>query len=108
MEAGAELLDREQEIAEISALLEGARSGAGRALVIEGPPGIGKTELLRRTRALARKRGFLALSATGAEVERDFAYGVVRQLLEQPLAQSSSEQRASLLSGAASLARIAF
>src|SRR5256714_6043632 len=108
VEAGVELLDREQEIAEISALLEGARSGAGRVLVIEGPSGIGKTELLRRTRALARERGFLALWATGAEVERDFVYGVVRQLFEQPLAQASSEQRASLLSGAASLARIAF
>jgi DNA-binding CsgD family transcriptional regulator len=108
VEAGAELLDREQEIAEISALLEGARSGAGSVLVIEGPPGIGKTELLRRTRALARERGFLTLSATGAEIERDFVYGVVRQLLEQPLAQVSSEERASLLSGAASLARIAF
>src|SRR5437660_1137480 len=77
-------------------------------LVIEGPSGIGKTELLRRTRALARERGFLALWATGAEVERDFVYGVVRQLFERPLAQASSEQRASLLSGAASLARIAF
>jgi DNA-binding CsgD family transcriptional regulator len=108
VEAGAELLDREQEVAEISALLEAARSGAGSVLVIEGPPGIGKTELVRRTRALARERGFSALSATGAEVERDFVYGVVRQLFEQPLAQASTEQRASLLSGAASLARIAF
>jgi MoxR-like ATPase len=41
-----ELLEREDSIAAIDAMLAGLRPAGGRALLIEGPPGIGKTALL--------------------------------------------------------------
>ncbi len=40
------LLQREQELGRIALALEAAREGRGRALLIEGPPGIGKTALV--------------------------------------------------------------
>jgi hypothetical protein len=47
----------------------------------------------------------LALRARGGELERDFAYGVVRQLLEPALRDAGPDGTAELLSGAAALAR---
>jgi DNA-binding CsgD family transcriptional regulator len=49
-----------------------------------------------------------ALSARGSELERDFAFGIVRQLLEPLLVRASAEERARLLDGAASLAEPVF
>src|SRR3954454_10428640 len=40
------LLERESEMASLSALVDRARAGDGQAVVIAGPPGIGKTALL--------------------------------------------------------------
>jgi hypothetical protein len=96
------LLERERELVEIWELLERAGSGSGSLLVVEGPAGIGKTSLVRAAHALARERGFCVLSARGSDLERDFAYGVVRQLLEPRLAPA--RERAALLEAAAGLA----
>jgi DNA-binding CsgD family transcriptional regulator/tetratricopeptide (TPR) repeat protein len=96
------LLERDEELVRIGELLESARSGRGGVLVLEGPAGIGKTRLLRAAAALAEESGVTLLSARGSELERDFAYGVVRQLLERPLAEARNRQE--LLSGAAALA----
>jgi AAA ATPase domain len=98
------LLERERELAEIWELLERAGSGSGSLLVLEGPAGIGKTSLVRAAHALARERGFCVLSARGSDLERDFAYGVVRQLLESRLAPAP--ERAALLEAAASPATV--
>ena len=62
--------------------LSRACAGDGALLLIEGPPGVGKTALIRGARALAEQAGILVLEATGSELERPFAFGVVRQLLE--------------------------
>ena len=48
--------------------------------MVEGPPGIGKSSLLAAARALARD--LRVLSARGGELEREFPFGIVRQLLE--------------------------
>jgi DNA helicase TIP49 (TBP-interacting protein) len=40
------LEEREGEIAAVGRVLDAARDGAGRGLLVEGPPGIGKTRLL--------------------------------------------------------------
>ena len=76
----AELLDREQELDTLGALLAEARDGWGGIVLIEGPAGQGKTTLLRAARAQAEREGLPVLCAVGAELERDFAYGVVQQL----------------------------
>jgi hypothetical protein len=44
------------------------------------------------------------LRARGAQLEREFAFGVVRQLLEPPLAEAGDALRAEYLEGAAGVA----
>jgi AAA ATPase domain len=80
----APLLERDVELAAFDSALGAARQGRGSFVYVTGPAGAGKTALLRRARALAGSAGFAVLSATGSQLERDFAFGVVRQLLEGP------------------------
>ena len=98
------LLERDRELEHVAALLGRAQDGQGGALVVEGPAGIGKTALLAAVRDLSRADGFRVLRARGAELEREFAFGVVRQLVEPALAEASDHERALLLAGAAGLA----
>jgi DNA-binding CsgD family transcriptional regulator len=96
------LLEREAELAAVEALIEA--TGRGRLLAIEGPPGIGKTSLIREGRLLAREAGMRVLAARGSELESTFSFGVVRQLFEPFLVQLPGEERAELVSGAAEFA----
>src|SRR4051812_24234091 len=48
------------------------------------------------------------LSAVGAELERDFPFGVVRQLFEAQVRTADADRRARLLAGSAELALPAF
>src|SRR5262245_31178257 len=98
------LLERAQELVRIESALAEARSGRGRLVVIEGPAGIGKTALLAAARAKAAESGFRVLRSQANELERDFAFGVVRQLFEPPLAEASAPERVDLLQGAAGVA----
>ena len=93
------LLERDRELERIARCLQRARQGHGGALVVEGPPGIGKTVLLAAARAAAGEEGFRVLRARGAELEREFAFGVVRQLVEPVVAGASQQERAWLLDG---------
>ena len=98
--AATGLLERERELDEIRERLESARAGAGSTLVVEGPGGIGKTELLIAAGREARERGMCVLSARGAELEREFPFGVVRQLLETRVTGPGGDE---LMDGAAAL-----
>jgi class 3 adenylate cyclase/tetratricopeptide (TPR) repeat protein len=71
--------------------------------VVEGEPGIGKTSLLDAVCGQARQRGFSVLCARGGELERDFGFGVVRQLFEAVLVGASGAGRAELLAGVAAI-----
>ncbi len=103
-EASRELVEREAELARLQALLTAAADGRGGAVVVEGPAGIGKTSLIDAAGRLAADAGIARLSARGGELERDFAYGVVRQLLEPRLLRAEARERDALLQGAAGLA----
>src|SRR6266536_1174989 len=81
--------------------LRDAIAGRGSLLLIEGPAGIGKTRLVLAAGQHGRELGLTTLSARGSELERDFAYGLVRQLFEAPLVAASPPERAELLAGAA-------
>jgi DNA-binding CsgD family transcriptional regulator len=93
------LLERQTELAAIDEVLDQAAAGRGGTLLIEGPAGIGKTRLLDRAAAEAGGRGFRVLAARASPLEREFAFGVVRGLLE-PVAQAAGTE----WSGAAGLA----
>src|SRR5918998_1851937 len=80
--AAAELHERDAELKAVDSAIYAARAGHGCMLAIEGPPGIGKTSLVAIARDRARAAGMRVLAARGSELERDFAFGVVRQLLE--------------------------
>jgi DNA-binding CsgD family transcriptional regulator len=98
------LLERNEQLARIESALAEARMGRGAFVVVEGPAGIGKTALLAAARTAAADGGMRVLRSRGAELERDFAFGVVRQLFEPPLAEASEIERADLLEGAAGVA----
>jgi DNA-binding CsgD family transcriptional regulator len=97
------LLEREVQVAALQALVDAARSGGGRFVVVEGSAGIGKTRLLAEARAIAGSAEMGVLAARGGELEGEFAYGIVRQLFEPLLAVVSPELRAELLAGPAAL-----
>jgi DNA-binding CsgD family transcriptional regulator len=98
------LLERERELSYCAAALERAKAGTGSVVVVEGPPGIGKTELLQAVRR--RCRGAVrVLAARGLEVEREVAFGGVKQLLEPVLRLTPQSEARELLSGAATPAR---
>jgi DNA-binding CsgD family transcriptional regulator len=96
------LLERESELATIERLLNATEGGSGGVIVIEGEAGAGKTSLLGAAAEMAAGREMLVLRARGGEYERDFPYGVVRQLFEPVLRDQA--RRAELLSGSAALA----
>jgi hypothetical protein len=98
---GRALLERDAALDRIDQRLRDAIAGGGSLLLLEGPAGIGKTRLVLAARQRGRELGLQALGARGSELERDFAYGVVRQLFEAPLLAASPSERAELLAGAA-------
>ncbi len=99
----ADLLEREAELEAVQEALDGARGGLGRLLVIEGPAGAGKSRLLAAARARARAAGMRVLSGRGAELEREFPFGVALQLFA-PQLQTSPERAKRLLTGPAAYA----
>lgn len=95
------LLERNADLAAIRGLLREAGAGNGRVSVVEGPAGIGKTALLAAASAVARDEGFQVLHARGGELEREFAFGLARQLFGPALGRLSSADRDEVMSGAA-------
>ena len=77
------LLEREKELAVLGRAFEGLGRGEGAGVVIQGPPGVGKSRLLAEARASAEARGFEVWSARGGVLEREYPFGVLRQLVAQ-------------------------
>ncbi len=98
------LLEREAELAMISSGLEGALQGEGSILLVEGEAGIGKSELLRAATARAVDKGVRVMRSRASELEHEYAYGIVRQLLVPVFATMTSDAQADVLQGAARLA----
>jgi DNA-binding CsgD family transcriptional regulator/tetratricopeptide (TPR) repeat protein len=98
--AGAELLERDDELGVLAALAAQAADGDGRIGLIEGPPGIGKTALVAAAQRLAVGAGMRCLSARGSPMELAFPFGVVRQLFE-PVLTGDAERRGEVFAGPA-------
>ena len=101
----ADLVERERELTELARLVEATIAGEGRMALIEGRAGVGKTRLLAEGRRLAEASGVTVLSARAGQLERDFPFGVVRQLFEPRLHGEDLDAR---FSGAAAAAREVF
>ncbi|HEY2054806.1 MAG TPA: AAA family ATPase [Solirubrobacterales bacterium] len=98
------LFERESELALIDELVGGVGREPGRALVIEGPAGIGKSALLSAMLGEAREAEVRTLAARASEFERDFAFGVVSQLFEPVVSVADEAARRALFDGPAALA----
>jgi DNA-binding CsgD family transcriptional regulator len=101
-----ELVERERELDALAALLDGLAEGTPRMALIEGPAGIGKSRLLAETRRAGEERGIPSLGARASELEREFPFGIVRQLIEPALI--ARRDREELLQGPAESARTVF
>lgn len=99
------LLERDSELAAIEASLRAVAAGEAGPLIVEGEAGVGKTALLEEGVGRARGLGLRVLRARGGEYEREFPYGVVRQLFEPALALEDGRIQ---LSGSAAMALPAF
>jgi DNA-binding CsgD family transcriptional regulator len=102
------LLEREQELAAIEDGLDAAADGRGAVIACAGPAGIGKSRLLAVARERAQTRGVAFMRARASELERDLAFGVVRQLLDPLVERSDPAARPSLFAGPAALAASLF
>jgi DNA-binding CsgD family transcriptional regulator len=94
------LVGRDDERATLAAALAAARDGAGRALVLVGDPGIGKTTLLRWLREQATD--VTVVEAQGVESEAELPYAALVDLLT-PLVDrldALSEAQADVLAAA--------
>jgi DNA-binding NarL/FixJ family response regulator len=98
----AVLVEREVECEALERLVASAQRGGGAAVVVEGPPGIGKSSLLGAVRPASAEARVIA--ASGGELEQEFPFGVARQLLEPVLTEADEAERRRLLAGAAALA----
>ncbi|TCO55871.1 AAA family ATPase [Actinocrispum wychmicini] len=100
------ILERDGDLSRCSVVLDGVRARAGAAIVVEGVAGIGKSELLARVCAEAAVRGIVPLSVRGNQRDRTTAFGAVRTLLGRWVSGRGAEERRTLFTGAAALARV--
>ena len=102
--AGLRLLERERQLRRVSALLAAAKVGEPSLAVMEGAAGAGKSAVLSVLAARAAGQGFMVLRATALELEREYPFGVVRQLFEPAVQSLERPVRDELFAGTAALA----
>lgn len=95
------LLERDAELAALSALLARAAAGKGGAALVEGEAGIGKSSLIDTVSDAAADAGFRVLRAVGTPVETAYALGGIKQLFESYLRDLPAMERDQLLRGPA-------
>src|SRR6266849_7379187 len=98
VDAGPELIEREQESAVLDGLVDRLRDGGG-AIVVRGEAGIGKSALLQRARMRAEAQDVRPLITVGVESEVEFAFAGLHQLLRPvigALAELPESQRQTL------------
>jgi DNA-binding CsgD family transcriptional regulator len=100
-DTGFELIERSQELAVLEGAVASAQEGKGGVVVVEGPPGIGKSALMAAAADRACALEISHLRARGEQLEQRYPYGVVRQLLAPKLAALDDADRKAVLSGIA-------
>ncbi len=98
------LLERVEERRALADALRAVGQGEGRVILVEGPPGVGKTTLLETLEGDADDAATVA-RARGSELEREFAFGVALQLLSPLVGEAG---HGDVFAGAAGLAKPLF
>lgn len=93
------LYGRDRELTVLGTALDTVSEGAGAAFLINGPVGVGRSALLDWADVLARDRGLRVLRAQADVSERDFGFGVLRQLLGPALYEQPEEIREMIFAG---------
>lgn len=70
------LFEREVELGRLAGALDDAARGDGRAILVLGEPGIGKTSLLKATVEQAREREFHFLTVRADALETELSFSV--------------------------------
>jgi DNA-binding CsgD family transcriptional regulator len=100
------VLEREEEIGRLHDAVADARRGFGRAVIVEGAPGIGKSTLVRAVVARAQVEGVRTLEARGSSLERQYAYGIAVRLFERLFVDGSIDRDALVRGPAAAAASL--
>jgi energy-coupling factor transporter ATP-binding protein EcfA2 len=90
------LLERDREVREATALLADVRADRGRLVLIEAPPGLGKSTLVDHIAALSVADGLRVVTAAGRELEQGLGWGVARSLFEPWLFSVPAAERGEL------------
>ncbi|MDH2429480.1 AAA family ATPase [Sphaerisporangium sp. TRM90804] len=93
-------LERNAELAAFEASIRAIRDGQGRFLAVEGTAGLGKTSLLDQAAATGEEAGFLVLSGRAGELEREYPFGLVKQLFTPVVRTMSAARERDLPAGA--------
>lgn len=84
---------RDRELGTLRDAVTRAADGSGAAVVVGGGVGSGRTALLDAVGVAAGRAGLTVLRAASALVERDFEFGVARQLFDPLLAAAGADAR---------------
>src|SRR2546430_408445 len=98
------LIERDAELDVLHDAVNGLSKGAGRVVVVDGSAGLGKSALVDHAATIAARAGCSVRRAAPSPRESQFAFGVVRTLLETPLVDAPEPERAQLLDGAGAAA----
>jgi DNA-binding CsgD family transcriptional regulator len=79
--AGTHLIEREHALESIERAVAAAAGGSGEAVVVEGAPGLGKTELIGAGAQFGRARALKVRLSRGGELEQAMGWGIARELL---------------------------
>ena len=90
------LVGRGGELASLERALDEVDAGVAGAIELLGEPGIGKTRLLSEFAQGAERRGYLVLSGSGSELERDMPFSVFVDALDEYVAGLDADRLATL------------
>ncbi|MEV6318636.1 AAA family ATPase [Streptomyces sp. NPDC051776] len=88
------LAGRSQELRELDTAITRASSGLGRAVLVEGEPGIGKTALLQAAASRARETGLRVLYGSAEELEQRLPFAAIGRCLGIDTARADPQLRA--------------
>ncbi|GHF52523.1 LuxR family transcriptional regulator [Streptomyces mashuensis] len=77
-------MERDSHLAALNDLLQSAKTGRGRVVLVSGAVASGKTQLLESFTEQAMNEGVLLLDATASRAERDLPFGVLRKIFDHP------------------------